>query len=192
MLRVTHLLVVWVFVAISSPSFGGTVVAELDLESGSQLIDFGMALGTIQSITVSGTADIQSYEWFCENMGGSVACSDFNYSTQPLVWLGISSGGANVGVELISSGEFVVPVSFSGAAAEQLFSDGTGEMSVSTYVDPSQWGCASQSGALCPTAEHELSVGGISFQGSIVLTVDFDGTVSARDVAWGALKTRYR
>ena len=191
MRRYFEFFLLFCFSVVPVITWATTVTLEIDGQVGDTTIELGFPVGRVLSVRLSGTVGIIPAAGDCEAIGGGVACSDFSYQVNPSVFVSVVSNSVGTGIELLGSGAFDQVSPISDEDGNLLFSDGTGLLRVTLYMDPgSPVGC--YGGALCTYMGSVISEASASFNGPIILTMEIEESVATVNEPWGYIKALYR
>lgn len=174
------------------PAWSGadTLVVEIEAQVGANPIELGGSLGFVESIRLSGTLEMDPYTTVCTPWNPSFICQEYTAVAFPSVLFDLQSSEEWAGAEVLFPGAYDEPLSISPSSAEVLFSDGTGVLTISTFLPFGVPECNTEGS--CTYSTTGGSTGGVTSLGTITMTIEYLGGVPARVESWSTIKAIYR
>ena len=170
---------------VGNTASAATVQIELPAAEGNHLIDLGVAVDQVISVSLTLAGEAQDHFYHCQNdyPGGPV---DYDHWEPTHVWMTLASSGGTTDADWFSpNGEFdeTVFLPIDSGNEDDLFADGTATFTLDMWVE------------LFPPYSEDCGLvepGFVHFSGPIILTMEYDGPLPVTDSRFGSVKALYR
>lgn len=171
------------FAATAAPA--ATVQIELPSTTGNHLIDLGVPLDRVISVSLNLAGTAQDHYYHCQNdyPDGPV---EYDYWDSTHVWVALASDGAFTDNDWYTpNGEFdeTIPLPIDSSNEYVLFADGTATFTLEMWVE------------LFPPYSDDCGLeeaGFVDLAGPIIMTMEYEGPTPVTASRFGSVKALYR